>query len=48
MAKILGVTERLGDSGIVDTDIDYSIVNEKINHFRNKSIEILGEMLDEQ
>lgn len=48
LAKILGVEERLGDSGIVDTDIDYSIVNEKINHFRNKSIEILGEMLDEQ
>ena len=48
LAKILGVQERLGDLEIVNTDIDYSLVNKKIECFRNQSIEILGEMLDEQ
>lgn len=48
LAKILGVQERIGDSEIVDTEIDYSTVNKKIENFRNKSIKILGEMLNEE
>lgn len=48
LAKILGVQERLGDLKVVDADIDYSLVNKKIECFRNQSIEILGEMLNEQ
>lgn len=39
LAKILGVQERLGDSGIVDTDIDYSIVNQSIGFIEVRNVQ---------
>lgn len=47
LAKTVGVYDRLGDNSITETEIDYVVVNKKMEDFRNNSIAILGEMLRE-
>ena len=47
LAKTVGVYDRLGDNSITETEIDYVVVNKKMEDFRNNSIAILGEMLSE-